>query len=141
MRRRALTTALLILLATTAHAADLTGRARATDGDTIRIGTTSIRIWGLAAPERSEPGGRQATAAMADLLARGPVSCRDTGARSHQRVVAVCTVAGLDLAAEMVASGWARDCPRYSGGVYAVIEAGSRRRVAYRLPGYCEVRR
>lgn len=134
-------TALLILLATPAAAADLSGRARATDGDTIRIGATSIRIWGLAAPERSEPGGRQATAAMAELLARGPVNCLDTGARSHGRVVAVCTVAGIDLAAEMVASGWARDCPRYSGGVYGAIEASSPRRVAYEMPAYCKVRR
>lgn len=132
---------LLTLLATTAHAADLSGRARAVDGDTIRIGATSIRIWGLAAPERSEPGGRQATAVMAELLARGPVSCRDTGARSHQRVVAVCTVAGRDLAAEMVASGWARDCPRYSDGRYRDVEARSPRRVAYPLPKYCTVER
>lgn len=138
---RTLITIVLTMMIGTASAADLSGRARATDGDTIRIGATSIRIWGLAAPERSEPGGRQATAAMAALLARGPVNCLDTGARSHSRVVAVCTVAGLDLAAEMVASGWARDCPRFSGGVYGTIEAGAPRRVGYELPGYCEVKR
>ncbi len=138
---RATMAALLILLTTPAAAADLTGQARAIDGDTIKIGATSIRIWGLAAPERSEPGGRQATAAMADLLARGPVSCIDTGGRSHNRVVAMCSVAGVDLAAAMIASGWARDCPAYSGGVYGMVEARSARRVEYRLPGYCEVRR
>ncbi len=130
-------TALLILMATPAAAADLTGRARAVDGDTIKIAGTSIRIWGLAAPERSEPGGRQATAAMADLLARGPVSCIDTGGRSHGRVVAMCSVAGVDLAVAMIASGWARDCPAYSGGVYGVVEARSARRVDYPLPAYC----
>jgi len=131
----------LCLLPVAAAAADLSGPARAIDGDTIRIGETSVRIWGIAAPERSEPGGRQATAAMADLLARGPVSCLDSGSRSHGRVVAACTVAGVDVGGAMVASGWARDCPGYSGGVYGAVEARAVRRVEYPLPGYCEVKR
>jgi endonuclease YncB( thermonuclease family) len=139
MIRIAITLAALMMVATTAAAADLSGRARAVDGDTIRVGSTTVRIWGLAAPERSEAGGREATAVMADLLARGPVTCRDTGDRSHNRVVAVCTVAGVDIAAEMVASGWARDCPTFSGGVYGLVEAGAARRLP--LPGYCERRK
>ncbi len=137
MTRPALTL-LLITLASTAAAADLSGPARAIDGDTMRVGETTVRIWGIAAPERSEPGGRQATAAMADLLARGPVSCLDSGDRSHGRVVAACTVAGVDIGGAMVASGWARDCPAYSGGVYGLVEARAARRVDYLLPGYCK---
>lgn len=140
MTRPALTL-LLITLASTASAADLSGPARAIDGDTIRIGETSVRIWGIAAPERSEPGGREATAAMADLLARGQVSCLDSGDRSHGRVVAACTVAGVDIGGAMVASGWARDCPVYSGGAYGLVEARAARLVEYALPGYCGVKR
>ncbi|MBO43329.1 MAG: hypothetical protein CMM28_06350 [Rhodospirillaceae bacterium] len=34
------------------------------DGDTIVVGKQAIRLNGIAAPERNEPGGKEATAYM-----------------------------------------------------------------------------
>ncbi|MFX4921978.1 hypothetical protein ABTC28_19845, partial [Acinetobacter baumannii] len=65
-------------------------------------------------------------------------SCIDSGGRSHNRIVAMCSVRRLDLGAEMVGSGLARDCPAFSGGIYGPIEMIAPRRVAYDLPGYCD---
>ncbi|MGG2362378.1 thermonuclease family protein, partial [Salmonella enterica] len=89
---------------------------------TIHIGDRRIRIWGIAAPELHEPGGREAKTYMAELVALGRVSCIDSGGRSHNRIVAMCSVRRLDLGAEMVGSGLARDCPAFSGGIYGPIE-------------------
>jgi len=130
-------TILIMMMIGTAHAADLTGRATITDGDTIRVAGKAIRIWGIAAPEKRERGGRQATAAMAEMLAGQVVSCRDRGQRTHGRIVASCRVGDRDVGEAMVRSGWARDCPRYSGGQYAEAESASPRRVTYPLPSYC----
>ncbi len=129
--------AALAAVGATAAADLISSQARTTDGDTIRLGHQSVRIWGIAAPERSEPGGREASAAMADLLASGTVICQPTGEKSHSRIVARCYIDGRDIGRAMVATGWARDCPRYSGGAYADTEAATKRRVAYDLPAYC----
>jgi hypothetical protein len=45
------------------------------------------------------------------------------GERTHDRCVGVCYLEGVDISAEMVRRGVARDCPRFSGGRYRVIEA------------------
>ena len=42
------------MLASTATTAELAGEAKVTDGDTIRIGDTRIRLWGIDAPERRQ---------------------------------------------------------------------------------------
>lgn len=69
-----------------------------TDGDTLRADGVGIRLWGIDAPEPDEPGGPEATAAMRHLTD------------------------GRDLACVLVAGGWARDWPHYSGGAYAGCE-------------------
>jgi hypothetical protein len=48
----------------------------------------------------------------------------------------------MDVEAELVRLGFARDCPRYSGGRYQEVELQAAARGAtigdrYRLPGYC----
>ena len=42
-----------VLLAITAFA-DVTGNARVVDGDTIHIGKTKVRLWGIDAPETKQ---------------------------------------------------------------------------------------
>ena len=116
----------------------LTGHARTIDGDTIEIGGVSIRLKGIAAPERDEPGGAEATEAMRQLIGNQEVRCELTGERTHQRAVGYCSAGGRDLNGMMVREGWALSCPRYSPR-YVGLEpkAGTVQRMHYQLPPYC----
>lgn len=111
------------------------GNARVVDGDTIRIEGRAIRIWGIAAPELDEPKGQASKRQMAHLVAGKTVTCEQVDTDQYQRAVSRCDVNGQDLGALMVASGLARDCPRYSFGRYYSDEASASR--ALPLPPYC----
>ena len=124
----------------------LDGTARVVDGDTIRVGRVPVRLNGIAAPEisgnRIEPGGIEATEAMRALVEDRYVICGLDGTTTHGREVGRCSLDGRDVGEAMVLGGWARDCPRYSGGDYAAAERAARangRTLAaiYPLPGYC----
>jgi len=139
--------ALLILLATPALAGErISGPVtHVRDADTIVVGSVPVRLSGVAAPEynarnpeRSEPGGAEATAAMVQIVAGRIVTCDLSGERTHDRMVGVCYVDGVDLGAAIVAAGFARDCPRFSGTRYAAAEVDASR--ALPLPGYCTPR-
>jgi micrococcal nuclease len=115
------------------------------DGDTIVVGSMPIRLNGLAAPEWDEPGGDAAMDAMIKLVAGRTLRCELNGERTHDRCVGVCYLQGVDISAEMVRRGVARDCPRFSGGRYHVIEAqaaadGATIRQTYQLPAWEAVR-
>lgn len=137
--------AVALLLATSAMAAEpalLRGTVtKVRDGDTIEVDGVAVRLQGVAAPERREPLGRLATQAMTEFVRGQQVVCRPNGTRSRDRIVAVCELAGVDLGAYLVRRGLARDCPRYSGGAYAALEASlgeqSPVRRLYPLPNYC----
>ena len=92
----------------------LKGPARTIDGDTIEISGVSVRLKGIAAPERDEPGGAEATEAMRRLIGTQDVRCELTGERTHNRAVGYCSAGGTDLNAAMVRGGLALSCPRYS---------------------------
>jgi endonuclease YncB( thermonuclease family) len=102
----------------------LTGRVQVIDGDTIDMGGVRIRLQGVDAPERRETcrdaAGRDwscgswAGEALRALIADRPLACRDLGERTHDRVVAACTLDGRDLGALLVAEGIVRACPRYA---------------------------
>ena len=113
----------------------LTGRARVVDGDTLEVAGVAVRLKGLAAPEREEAGGAEATERMRGLVAGRTVVCELTNERTWGRRVGTCRVGGRDVAAELVAAGLARDCPRYGGGRYAGLETPAGQRLP--LPGYC----
>lgn len=138
MTRFALTLAALLLLSAPAVAQTLEGPVtHIRDGDTIEVDGVPIRLNGLAAPERDEPGGPEATAMMQRIVHQaGPLRCELTGETSYDRQIGSCfTPSGQDIAALMVAQGVARDCPRYSGGRYQQYETDASR--ALPLPGYC----
>lgn len=130
----------IILQAPTAWAVEavLTGHARTIDGDTIEIGAVPVRLKGIAAPERGEPGGAEATDAMRRLIGNKEVRCELTGERTHRRAVGYCSADGIDLNGAMVRGGWALSCPRYSTR-YVGLEprAGIVQLVHYALPEYC----
>jgi endonuclease YncB( thermonuclease family) len=129
---RAQIAAILMVAAGNAAAAELVGQASVVDGDSIEIHGTSIRLFGIDAPEsgqlcRNEDSetyrcGQKATNALFDFIARRPVECVDVDTRIWKRVVAVCTVAGTDLADWMVRNGHALDWPKYSKGGYVAAQ-------------------
>jgi endonuclease YncB( thermonuclease family) len=110
----------------------VSGRGRASDGDSFRLGDDRIRLLGLDAPElaqactnadgRNWPCGRVARDRMADLLAAGPADCRPEDVDQYDRLLATCLVAGRDLGGVMVAEGLA-----VASGRYWTEEAAARR--------------
>lgn len=114
-----------------AAVADISGKPRIIDGDTVHIGDTKIRLHGIDAPEIKQTcklnggnwfPGRDAKNAIASLLADKTLVCRGTGQRSYNRAVARCYLDGKDLQDIIVSMGWAFDMPRYSHGMYAASE-------------------
>ena len=134
--------------------ATVEGIAKVKDGDGILFGEVEVRLQGIAAPEDNSknrhPNGPAATAELRRLAEGRTVICHldgtTTGKGSRWRPVGRCAVAGLDLGGALVLGGYARDCPRYSGGDYAAHEAtakaaGRDLSRTYRLPPYCPVRK
>ena len=64
------------------------------------------------------------------------VICCLNGETSYDRYVGSCYVDGHDLAASVIATGNALDCPRYSGGRYRKFETPDARRHIRQAP-YC----
>lgn len=100
------------------------GRARVIDGDTLAIGARKLRLHGIDAPEQDQtcrtgtgqvwPCGKAATARLGALVARGETRCAGTDYDRYDRLVAVCTVAGRDLNARLVAEGLAEAYRKYA---------------------------
>jgi endonuclease YncB( thermonuclease family) len=118
---------LLILLFFTGSAfADITGKARIIDGDTIDIAGQRIRLHGLDAPEAGQVCeadgkpwrcGQEATWALASIVGRTWVTCVERDKDRYGRIVAVCKVRGprgLDIGSRMVSDGWALAYRKYS---------------------------
>ncbi len=112
----------LCLLATPALA-DVAGTASVIDGDTIEVHGQRIRLHGIDSPESRQlcfidgkrwQCGKDAANALADKIARRPVTCEDLGRDRYKRIIAKCSVAGEDLEKWMVTNGWAVAYRRYS---------------------------
>jgi len=109
----------------------INGRAVVTDGDTLRIGSHRIRLFGIDAPEMAQTCGKAECGVLARnyliaMIGYQPVSCRRVGT-SYDRIVGVChTTAGLDLSEGMVRSGWAIELKYFSHGRYEAAEREAR---------------
>jgi endonuclease YncB( thermonuclease family) len=105
------------------HERVLSGRAWVTDGDTIKIRNTQIRLFGVDAPELNHPHGKNAKWALHRLCKGHTVRAEITDVDDYGRTVARCYLPdGRDLSAEMVRQGLALDWPRFSGGKYRHLE-------------------
>lgn len=103
---------------------DSSEKVRVIDGDTLDIGTTRFRLFGIDAPERSQTCetdgggsyacGEAARRALEALIGGGAVTCVKVTIDRYGRTVATCEAAGLDLGAEMVEAGQAVAFIRYS---------------------------
>lgn len=97
--------------------------SRVVDGDTFWIGRVKIRLWGIDAPEAATPYGPAATRYLGQVVADHPLTCRQAGAPSHDRLVARCEDPwGRDIAEIMVGAGWAVDWPEFSRGRYRAAQ-------------------
>ena len=101
----------------------LTGIPKITDGDTIRIGGTRIRLHGIDAPEAKQTCtadgkkwrcGWEATNALANVVGKHWVTCSKRDVDRYGRVVALCRAGPINLNAWMVGNGWAVAYRRYS---------------------------
>lgn len=105
------------------------GPAYVTDGDTITIQKTQIRLFGIDAPELDHPYGKKAKWAMVRLCKGHRVRAEITEEDEYGRTVAKCSLPdGRDLSAELVKMGLAIDWPKFSGGKYSDLEVPGVRR-------------
>lgn len=129
----------LVLLGATAFVAArldplparFSGEARASDGDSFRVGRDRVRLTGFDAPELDQvcwradgtawSCGTEARSLMARLLSRGDLECRTEGVDRFDRTLARCAVGGEDIGAAMVGAGLA-----VSSGGYDREERGAR---------------
>jgi endonuclease YncB( thermonuclease family) len=127
-----------LMLTLPAMAADYLGRVTAVaDGDTFTMesetGKVRVRICGIDAPERGQPGYGQAAGVLATMIEGKTVHCLQVGEgtacdgkskpTSRDRIVAQCFLDKLDIAEEMTKSGTACDWPKFSGGHYKISSA------------------
>jgi len=117
----------------------LTGVARIVDGDTVKIGRTRIRFFGIDAPERDQTCrdahgvdwncGQVATRALSARIDGKPIACQARDIDIYGRTVAVCYLGGTDLNGWMVENGWAIAYRHYSGDYIAVEEKAHAARI------------
>jgi endonuclease YncB( thermonuclease family) len=119
------------LMVSPLSAADLTGKPRVIDGDTIAFGDQRVRLHGIDAPESGQyclarvayhtsawgerwNCGEEATFALANLVGNHWIRCEGKDVDRYGRIVAVCFAGPHDLNAKMVSDGWAMAYRRYS---------------------------
>lgn len=113
---------LIFCLAQPLAADDLSGKARAIDGDGLDLGfSQKIRLYGIDAPERDQfcgadlACGQEATKALANLIDGKIIRCQPIGAPDrYGRIIAKCFEGGTDIGRRLVQLGYARAYLRYS---------------------------
>ncbi len=101
----------------------ITGHAKAVDGDSLEIGPTRVRLFGIDAPEGKQTCqragrpwrcGEDAAAKLRALVRDVDLRCTQRDVDDYGRSVAVCHAGSTDINAEMVRSGLALAYRRYS---------------------------
>ena len=118
---------------------EISGSCLVIDGDTIHVitdrGTIKVRLYGIAAPETNQRGGKEATAFLERYAEGKPVRCILDETKTSKFEIGTCFVGGQDIAAVVVKAGLARDCPRLSGVKYRAIERPEAQKLFF--PDYC----
>lgn len=125
----------LLLASTGAQALEIAGPAHVTDGDTIWIGQTKIRLNGIDAPESKQVClrangaawgcGEAASARLRAKIEGQTVSCASSEQDRYGRAIATCRIDGEDVNRWMVEQGLAIAYVQYST-VYVGAEAEAR---------------
>jgi endonuclease YncB( thermonuclease family) len=108
----------------------VSGPAEVVDGDTLRIGSVIIRLFGIDAPELDQrcgtvTCGRRAKARLVAIISGRPISCAPQDRDQYGRLVAVCRAGGQDINRAMVSQGWATAYRQFSQA-YVADEAAAR---------------
>ena len=100
------------------------GQPHVTDGDTIRLGETRLRLEGIDAPEMSQQCtradgsgwqcGEAARAALIQKIGNQSVRCEISGTDRYGRSLGTCWLGTVNLNQWLVGSGWAVAYQRYS---------------------------
>ena len=85
----------------------LSAQIRVVDGDTFETAAERVRLFGIDAPERDEPGGSEAAAALGRLVGNADPICREVDRDRYGRMVALCSVGTIDLSLAMIRAGHA----------------------------------
>lgn len=118
--------------------ADIMGKPRVIDGDTIEIAGSRIRLKGIDAPEvkqtcLDEVGkrwqcGKDATYTLLNIIGNQWVTCKGETKDRYHRLIAICFMGPFDLNAMLVLQGSALAYRKYSIAYVAEeSEAKSRR--------------
>ena len=133
---RALVCLLAASLPAPASAEVMTGPVTVSDGDTLSMTGTRIRLFGIDAPESAQTCqrcgaawecGKEAAARLAAFVDGKQIACARRDTDGYGRMVAVCRAGGLDLGEVMVSAGLAVALPKFSE---AYVEADARARRA-----------
>jgi endonuclease YncB( thermonuclease family) len=135
MRMSILTSLLLGWFCGGTLASELTGIAYVSDGDTIAVAGTKVRLEGIDAPETDQiclnshgakwTCGIEARDRLSGRIGGSEITCRLSGVDRYGRSLGTRYVDGADLNAWMVREGWALAFVRYSQ-TYAPAEAAAR---------------
>jgi endonuclease YncB( thermonuclease family) len=114
----------LVLAGPSVQAAEFTGKLRVIDGDTVDVGTTRVRIFGIDAPERDQPCttlegqnwgcGDWVTRQVRDRFDGKTARCIARDQDSYGRIVATCYVKKTDIGQLLVQEGWAFAYRKYA---------------------------
>lgn len=109
--------AVILFFPTPLHADYQATVQRITDGDTIVVRTADfedirVRLYGIDAPERNQPGGKEAGAFLRPLQGR-LVTIIEMDVDRYGRTVALVESGGRSVNVEIVAAGWAWLYERY----------------------------
>jgi endonuclease YncB( thermonuclease family) len=113
---------IIFIMTFPAHA-DITGKPRVVDGDTLVISGERIRLHGIDSPEARQTCtkdgkawmcGREATAALVTRIGVQVVTCKGSKRDRYKRLIGVCYVGTINLNAWMVRRGWALAYKKYS---------------------------
>jgi len=107
----------LALLAGPLQAEEITGTAKAIDGDTMVVGLTTVRLLGIEAPELSQTCtskkgklqhcGDLARQMLDTLTKNVKVRCKTDGKDADGTPRAACFAGPFDINEQMIAAGWA----------------------------------
>ena len=116
--------ACLMLLSKPVGAVDLNGTAEIVDGDTLEIEGSTIRLFGIDAPETGQLCGRagqklfrpsEDAISRLQSLSRGRVRCQGTEYDDYGRLIATCfSQAGIEINRSLVKEGLAWAFVKYS---------------------------
>ncbi len=104
--------------------AEITGKIRVIDGDTLDVGQTRIRLHGIDAPETDQPCttltgqnwacGDWITRQVRDRFQGAAATCEPLDTDRYGRIVARCFVGQTDIGQTLVQEGWAFAYRKYS---------------------------